>query len=113
VGGGDAGTAGAPPKEGAMRLILRWKDVLQKVSGALVSELAQMVERINAWAGVEHNGDGSHKTISVEGLQWVGTTQTTVGAAGGASALPATPTGYLVLTLSDATEIVVPYYTKA
>lgn len=36
-------------------------------------------------------------------------TQTTVGAAGGASALPATPTGYLKLVLGT-TEYVVPFY---
>jgi hypothetical protein len=35
--------------------------------------------------------------------------QTTVGAAGGASALPATPTGYLKF-IKDDTEFVIPYY---
>jgi len=38
------------------------------------------------------------------------TTQTTVGAAGGASALPATPLGYLNVTLPDGTAAVIPYY---
>lgn len=37
------------------------------------------------------------------------TTQTTVGAAGGASALPATPTGYLTVQIG-ATAYVIPYY---
>lgn len=37
------------------------------------------------------------------------TTQTTVGAAGGASALPATPTGYLTINLGNG-PVVVPYY---
>lgn len=36
-------------------------------------------------------------------------TQTTVGAAGGASALPATPTGYLKF-INGNTEYVIPYY---
>lgn len=36
-------------------------------------------------------------------------TQTTVGAAGGASALPATPTGYLQLMIGN-TQFVIPYY---
>lgn len=36
-------------------------------------------------------------------------TQTTVGAAGGASALPATPTGYLKFMV-DGVERVIPYY---
>lgn len=37
------------------------------------------------------------------------TTQTTVGSAGGASALPATPTGYFTVTLGN-TSFVVPFY---
>lgn len=37
------------------------------------------------------------------------TTQTTVGAAGSASALPATPTGYLTVMMGN-TAVVVPYY---
>lgn len=37
------------------------------------------------------------------------TTQTTVGAAGGASALPATPTGYLTINLGNGS-VVIPYY---
>jgi len=43
-------------------------------------------------------------------------TQTTVGAAGGASALPATPTGYLPITIEVSgtpTEFVIPYYAHA
>lgn len=37
-------------------------------------------------------------------------TQTTIGAAGGASALPATPVGYLKVIIGD-TEYGIPYYT--
>lgn len=40
----------------------------------------------------------------------ISTTQTTVGAAGGASALPATPLGYFNATLKDGTNVVIPYY---
>lgn len=36
-------------------------------------------------------------------------TQTTVGAAGAASALPATPTGYLIINLGNG-PVVIPYY---
>jgi len=39
-------------------------------------------------------------------------TQTTVGSAGGATALPATPTGYLKIII-DATEYVIPYYAQS
>lgn len=39
-------------------------------------------------------------------------TQTTVGAAGGATALPATPTGYIVVVINGA-EYIVPYYAKS
>lgn len=38
-------------------------------------------------------------------------TQTTVGAAGGATALPATPTGYVKFTLGN-TVYVIPYYAQ-
>lgn len=37
------------------------------------------------------------------------TTQTTVGAAGGATALPATPTGYVNIMIGD-TNYVMPFY---
>lgn len=37
------------------------------------------------------------------------TTQTTVGAAGGASALPATPLGYLLVQVGNST-VAIPYY---
>ena len=40
-----------------------------------------------------------------------GTSQTTVGAAGGASAPPATPTGYAIIN-KDGTEYAIPYYAK-
>lgn len=37
-------------------------------------------------------------------------TETTVGAAGGASALPATPLGYLFINLSGTGPVKIPYY---
>jgi hypothetical protein len=95
-----------------MKLALNFLMAIQSFSGALASELQQLVQRCNSWAGVEHNADGTHGDVSVESLTFGGETQTTVGAAGGASALPATPTGYFVVTIAG-TEVVVPYYTKA
>jgi len=79
---------------------------------ATVAYLRTLVASVQAGWNVQHRPDGAHKAISVEGLTWNGDTQTTVGAAGGASALPATPTGYLVLTIAG-TEYVVPYYAKS
>lgn len=93
-----------------MKLLLRYSLQLLKVSGWLVKEFEQLVETANAWAKKEHNGDGTHKFVSVQSLTWLGETQTTVGAAGGASAQPATPLGYLLVTLSDGTEVAVPYH---
>ena len=47
-------------------------------------------------------------------LKWVtGKQQTTVGAAGGASALPATPTRYLQVKQADGTTLVIPAYAAA
>lgn len=40
------------------------------------------------------------------------TTQTTVGAAGGASALPATPLGYVLINMGTVT-VAMPYYTAS
>lgn len=51
-------------------------------------------------------------TLSSTGLALLSTpTQTTVGAAGGASALPATPTGYLQVGINGTTQKI-PYYTN-
>jgi hypothetical protein len=48
-------------------------------------------------------------TVAASQVGLGGTTATTVGAAGGASALPATPTGYLVINVAG-TQMKVPYY---
>jgi hypothetical protein len=74
-----------------MNLTLFNRDVLAQIPGVL-NELDQLTARIN--------------------LVFDGATQTTVGAAGGASALPATPTGYFVVTI-DGVERAVPYYAKS
>ena len=69
-------------------------------------------------------GDGDaylKRALALEGVPTSGTagmvtygagTQATVGAAGGASALPATPLGYLRAWVGT-TEVVIPYYNKA
>jgi hypothetical protein len=68
-------------------------------------------------------GDGDaylKRALTLEGIPTSGAagaltlgagTQTTVGAAGGASALPATPLGYLRVWVG-ATEVVIPYYNR-
>lgn len=92
-----------------MNLTLFNRDVLAQFPGVL-NELDQLVSRINQVFGAEHNPQtGAHAEISVTGLTWGGTTQTTVGAAGGASALPATPLGYLRVTVGT-TAVVIPYF---
>jgi hypothetical protein len=95
-----------------MNLILRHLAVIGAFSMALVSELQQMVERLNDWGKQEHNADGTHNEITVNAITFNGDTQTTVGAAGGASALPATPSGYIVLMIGT-TEYIIPYYAKS
>lgn len=106
-----------------MRLILKYATQLRKVSALLVSELEQIVERANSWSAVEHDGVGRHTDITatsidvtdieVTNLQFSTGQQTTVGAAGAASALPATPTGYQTILIADGTEVVIPYYAKS
>lgn len=96
-----------------MRLTLYKKDILQAVPG-LVAELEQMVDRINAWTDAQHDPQtGAHTTITVDVVDFnSGSSQTTVGAAGGASALPATPSVYQTI-LVDGVEYVMPLYAKS
>lgn len=92
-----------------MNLVLFNRSELAKVPG-LLNELDQLVERINTvWGKQHHPQTGVHADISVTGLTWDGDTQTTVGAAGAASALPANPTGYIEFTIGT-TNYVIPYY---
>ncbi len=107
-----------------MNLALFNRDVLAQ-HPALLNELDQLIARINIVWGKEHDPQtGVHTDItadsltvlaaavgevSIEGLTWAGTTQTTVGGAGGASALPATPLGYVNVTIGT-TAAVIPYY---
>ena len=93
-----------------MNVFLKFRGVLSAFSLALTAELEQLVIRLNTWGAKEHLVTGAHGAISVTGLTFGGTTQTTVGGAGAASALPATPSGYFTVTI-DGTDYVVPYYT--
>ena len=74
---------------------------------ALAQHLRNVVAAIVAGWNQNHRPDGSHSALT-----WSGDTQRTVGAAGGASALPATPSGYLVITI-DGVEYAVPYYAQS
>ena len=66
-----------------------------------------------ALTGVTSIAISGAATTQAAGVLSLGnTTQATVGAAGGASALPATPTGYLK-TYIGATQYVIPYYAQA
>ncbi len=67
----------------------------------LAGYLQIVVNAIAASWQVDHAPDGTHRFRD---------TQTTVGTAGAATALPATPSGYLNATLADGTAIVIPYY---
>ncbi len=58
------------------------------------------------------NVTGAASTQAAGVLSIGGTQQTTVGAAGGASALPATPSGY-IKTYIGSTQFVIPYYAQA
>ena len=92
-----------------MNLVLFNRAELAQVP-SLLNELDQLVTRVNHVFGAEHDPQtGAHGDISVTGLTWVGATQTTVGVAGAASALPANPTGYLNITIGTV-GFVVPFY---
>jgi hypothetical protein len=68
--------------------------------GDPAQDLELVRDRINDVWAVDHHPDGQHDFSD---------TQTTVGAAGSASALPATPTGYIRVLVNGAT-VVIPYY---
>lgn len=95
-----------------MNLVLRFRASVAGFSQSLAAEFDQLLARINSWSAQEHLTTGAHGDISVTGLTFGGDTQTTVGAAGAASALPATPTGYAVITIGG-TDYVLPYYAKS
>jgi hypothetical protein len=56
-----------------------------------------------------HISTAAAGTVSAGNVSYGGTTATTVGAAGGASALPATPTGYIIINVAG-TPAKLPYY---
>ena len=90
-----------------MNLVLKARDLLWAISPALVHELDAVVTRANTvWRVNHHPETGAHTSLT-----FTGTTQATVGSAGAATALPATPTGYYVMTIAG-TEVVIPYYDK-
>lgn len=105
-----------------MKLVLFNRAEWSVVPG-LLGDLDQLVERINTvWSKQHHPQTGAHTDVTADSLTadsveaaaltLTATTQTTVGAAGGASALPATPVGYVPITI-DGVEYVVPFYLKA
>lgn len=95
-----------------MKLALHFRSIIAAFSQSLASEFDQLLSHINAWANQEHLPSGAHGNISVTSFTFGGTTQTTVGAAGSASAVPATPSGYITITIGT-TEYVVPYYAQS
>lgn len=70
------------------------------------STLQNIGSSTDKWTNM-YSSQGHFDSITINGP-----TQTTVGSAGGASALPGTPTGYLTITISG-TEYIVPYYAKS
>jgi hypothetical protein len=84
----------------------------------VVDELDQITTRANTVFKKEHDPQtGVHTDVTADSVETLAltlndTSQTTVGAAGGASALPATPTGYIPVTINGV-EYVVPFYAKS
>ena len=61
-----------------MKGVPRFRDILGKISVALVSELDQICLRINDWSSHEHNGDGKHEAITVTSITFKSATGTTI-----------------------------------
>lgn len=110
-----------------MNLVLYNRDTLAQFP-ALLNELDQLVTRINTVFGQQHYAQtGAHRDVTADSVttdsvtttdlatdtfEFGGDIQTTVGAAGGASALPATPLGYMEISI-DGAAVVVPFYLKS
>lgn len=96
-----------------MNLTLNNRDQLAQLP-ALLNELDQLVARINLVYGREHDPQtGRHAAITVDSLGFnAGGSQFTVGAAGSASPLPATPSAYQTVSLNGV-EYVSPLYQKS
>lgn len=74
-----------------------------------IQQLIQGDETLNAPNKTIEELHVSRKLVIDDELQYT-QTQTTVGAAGGATALPATPTGYIKILGADGQVRVMPYY---
>lgn len=66
-----------------MKLALNFLMAIQAFSGALASELQQLVERCNTWAKQEHHTDGTHATVTADALTVTGDTLGFATGAGG------------------------------
>jgi len=62
-----------------------------------------------AFQAANFTAKSAASAVAASEICYGGTTATTVGAAGGASALPATPTGYIIVNVAG-TQMKVPYY---
>lgn len=85
---------------------------IQRAAAGQVSNLTEWQTALAAGSG---GGARVPLAVTKDGRLKTGTTneQTTVGAAGGASGLPATPTKYLRVELADGTQVVIPAYLQA
>lgn len=94
-------------------------DATGTVDLAAARNAAGVVEVNNGTAGTFRDlltrntiTSGAAQTAAAGRISWGATTQTTVGAAGAASALPLTPAGYIIINVAG-TDMVLPYYAKA
>lgn len=96
-----------------MNLSLFNRDLLAQFP-ALVNELDQLIARVNLVFGAEHDPQtGAHAHITLDSMNFTdGSNQLTVGAAGAAAALPATPSLYQSVFINDV-EYVMPLYRKS
>jgi hypothetical protein len=81
---------------------------LQRVSAALACVLAND-SAFATFRASDFSAQSAATVVGANQISYGGTTATTVGAAGGASALPATPTGYIIVNVAG-TQMKVPYY---
>lgn len=94
------------------QVIVQTMDAAGTLVTALTISSAQVATFAANVRSTTHTLTAAAPTVAAGQLGLGATTQTTVGAAGGASALPATPTGYLIINVAG-TNRVVPFYAAA
>jgi len=106
-------SGGDPMIQFATELTTKWSMGSDQSAGSLFTLSSGSALGTTNVITADASGNLVFGTNSSSVVRFNNATQSTVGAAGGASALPATPTGYVEVKLNGTTSYVIPYYAKS